>query len=230
MSSDVEKPTEQFSVQEVLAIVETQREREKADIRAHCLSAWSGNGNLDAACLKRFAWSGAFARQLLGEHPFAPIYDSVDEIATAFRILKAARDMIVDEYGIFHSDIAYSNFKRHEYFSHKLTQDIFQFVFASEALVQAYRRLIGKAPQYKERYEALRSQVFCEPGLQDFIKKLRNCYGHQEIILAEPRGSIRRDEEEVITSSIEFDKDRLLRMRDVWNKQSRTFIKSQKKS
>lgn len=209
---------------EFFQIINNQKLREKKEIRDHCVSVWEQGSHLELDGLRRLGWSGPSAREILAAHPFATRDSAVREIGSAFEILKSARDQLVEDYGAHHGALSYGDFKNMNVFQSKLTQDVFQFVFSAEALVQSYRRLISIGPEYKAGFNAVREKIFDNKGLSEFIKKLRNCYGHQSIIIVEPRGSVRIAEIKTVTSSVNFNKTNLLALRDAWNSDSRRFI------
>lgn len=224
MSAD--EPGEPFpgSMADFSRIFNAQKDQELQELSDICTTAWAEGRALDLETLKHFAFAGPHSKGILRKHPFTSISDAMAQIEAAFGILKNARDQIVDEYGVYHADMAYNHFRRFDSFSVKLTQLVFQFVFASDALVQSYRRLLSVAPQYEKNFQAARNVVFVDDGLSDFVKKLRNCYGHQKIIIVIPGGSVRYSETKEVSSSIIFNKKELLSMPEVWNQAASVFM------
>lgn len=209
----------------IMASVNAQKERAEADLLSRCSAIWSQNQKLDLETLRELSYSKN-GLSIIKAHPLWPVEDSRKDIDLAFDILSRSRDNTLRSYGEFHALIMHGQFNETKRLSNDLTNSVFQFSFAASALVQAYRRFESVGSNYADKLKSARAAIFSNVGLQKFVQEVRNCYGHQKFLIAEPRGSVRYGETKEVESSVEFDRDKLLQMRDAWNKEAWQFIQN----
>ena len=169
------------SFHDAMKFMNAQQAKANASLFDQCKACWNVGGHLPVETLKRFAGSGRGA-EWLESHPSAQIFSAMAEIETAFEILIRARASIVQLYGHFHATLMYDGFELTEEVALKTTHEVFKYVFAAAALVQAYRRFQSLLPYDKATFECLRKRLFADAELVAFVHGLRNCFGHQNVI------------------------------------------------
>lgn len=174
--------------------------------------------------LKKFAWSGKSNEWLRNHHPFFPTYEAMAQIETAFEMLVQARSSLVELYGHYHATLIYDGFKLTEEVAWKTTHEVFKYVFAASALVQAYRRFLQLDVLDREGYNRVFRISFNNIELMAFVQNLRNCYGHQMILRVSPIGRISYGKNIQVESSLTFDRGLLRSLRDAWNADAKRFL------
>lgn len=106
------------------------------------------------------------------------------------------------------------------------TKEVFAFAFAAASLVAAYRRLKSAAPQMEKSFDTLCSEIFADRPLQEFIKELRNNFGHSSLFEAQPQYTITFGERRRVTTDLRFERAALLA--GTWNTPAQAFIDNSK--
>lgn len=131
---------------------------------------------------------------------------------------------MVELYGHFHAALIYDGFKYTEEVAWKSTHEVFKYVFAASALVQAYRRFLALEVRDKKGYDRAFGRSFHDTELMNFVQKLRNCYGHQMLLRVSPVGKIIHGESVKVESALTFDREILLSLKDAWNADAKGFL------
>jgi hypothetical protein len=226
MSENGEPRTSSADLAEIFKVIEDQQRRKDEEVRQKCCAIWLREGQLDNNLLHELA-SSRQAQSILSEHPLWILQSPRHDIDVAFDFLKRSRIDALRSYGEYHALLTQGIFSETKRLSIDLTESIFRFAFAASALVQAYRRFESAGPYWAPQLTLARTRIFSGTGVQAFVQKLRNCYGHERILIAEPRGSVLYRGTKTVTSSVEFDRNKLLDLKDAWNAEARAFIESQ---
>lgn len=213
-----------FDLQSWIGVINDQRDERDRFVLEECVSRWREGQSLPLELLRDFAWSGKGYQWLEEHHPFYTVIKATEQIKTAFDILVAARSSLISVYGNYHAAITYDGFKTAEAASMEATQEIFKYVFAAAALVQAYRRFVSREDSFKEGYNKELFASFDKKGLMQFVQDLRNCYGHQNLFKVMPVGTVHYGEKKSVESGFVFEKSRLLEIDNAWRKDARNFI------
>lgn len=78
----------------------------------------------------------------------------------------------------------------------------------------------------RNAYKEVFSEAFHDRDLMAFVQKVRNCYGHEMLLHVTPKGTISLGNKIEVESALVFDKERLLILKDAWNKEAKHFIES----
>jgi hypothetical protein len=213
-----------FDLQSWVGVINDQRDERDRIVLEACVSRWREGQCLPLELLRDFAWSAKGDKWLEEYHPFYNVIKATEQIKTAFEILVSARASLISVYGNYHAAITYDGFKSAEKASMEATQDIFKYVFAASALVQAYRRFLSIDDSFREGFNRELSASFHKKGLMDFIQKLRNCYGHQNLFKVVPVGTVHFGDKKSVESGLIFEKSRLLEIDNAWNREAKEFI------
>lgn len=220
-----DKVSENFNLLRMaINAINDQRTESNNLLLQECKACWRSNDHLPLELLRRLAWSGKGAQWLRDHHPFFPITEAIEQIETAFEMLVAARSSLIELYGHYHAAIIYDGFDSTKEVSLKTTHEVFKYVFAAAALVQAYRRFLSLDGSYKEGYDRVFKSSFNDIELMKFLQDLRNCYGHQTILRVAPVGTVYHDETKKTVSALTFDKEKLLKLKGTWSTEARQFL------
>lgn len=189
-----------------------------------CKIYWENDGHLPMVLLKKFAWSGKGKEWLENHHPFFPTFEAMTQIEAAYEMLVQARASLVELYGHYHAALVYDGFELTETVAWKTTHEVFKYVFAASALVQAYRRFLKFDVPEEDGYQRVFQVAFHDTKLAAFVQKLRNCYGHQMLIRVHPVGTISHGEQIEVKSALTFDKDLLISLPNAWNSEAKRFL------
>jgi hypothetical protein len=146
------------------------------------------------------------------------------QVETAFEILVDARASLVELYGQYHAKLMYDGVGANDQVASKTTQEVFKYVFAATALVQAYRRFCTFDAPDKDGYDSALNKAFHDVALKNFVHKLRNCYGHDWVIRVSPVGKISFTEDRQVESALTFNKELLLLLKGAWNTEAKSFL------
>lgn len=134
-----------------VAQMNEQRRLEEDTLLSECREHWDSGKHLPNDLLKRFGWSGKGSSWLKNYHPYFPTYEAMEQVETAFKMLVQARASLIELYGHYHAALMYDGFELSDEVAWRTTHEVFKFVFAAAALVQAYRRFLGHVPASEER-------------------------------------------------------------------------------
>lgn len=206
-------------------LMKEQRRREHEALLEDCKSAWRAEGKIGSIeLLRKIGYSSPEAfEEILSEHPARAQHQGVDNIDRAFSVLRLSRDAIHDVYGAFHAQAVHDASRPDlKGTLAAATKEVFAFSFAASALIAAYRRITSAAPQIAEPLDRLRKEIFSYEPLNEFIKKLRNNFGHSTIFAAQPQYTITIAEQRSVVTTLQFDRKALLK--GGWNDLALTFI------
>lgn len=202
-----------------------QRQQEDQSLLEEFKNAWHSDSKITPIELLqklRHASPEAIAA-ISTAHPARAWHDSIDNVDRAYSVLRLSRKAINSLYGVFHSTAVHERERPNlEKTLEIATKEVFAFSFAAASLVAAYRRLISGAPQISDRFEQLVEELFLDSNLREFIKNLRNNFGHSVLIAARPRYVVTLGAQRTVTTELQFDKEELLK--GEWNAASKCFI------
>ncbi|WP_320178320.1 hypothetical protein [Roseovarius pacificus] len=218
------RPKPPATLKDAISLVSQHNKETEEQVLRECRNCWDSDSPLSHDLLKKFAWFPSASRWLADFHPFYPVYDAMLQVETAYDILSEARKALIELYGHYHATLMYDGFSRTEEIGQKTTHEVFKYVFAATTLVQAYRRFDKAFPAGHEAYTAALAQSFHDRELQAFVQRLRNCYGHQTLLRVEPWGKVKIGSATNVESSLIFDKEFLLGLKDAWNTEARSYL------
>ena len=136
---------------------------------------WKQFGEIrDKDLLLRIGYSSEeFVDELLSSHPAKKLADGVKNVNMAFDILSRSRIAFVDLAGKFHARVVHELHKDEdrEPALSEATKEVYTYSCAAESLVQAYRHMISGRIKIEEKYNALRTEVFSDSKILQFIKR-----------------------------------------------------------
>lgn len=161
--------------------------------------------------------------ELIAIHPFWQVWEAIDRVSQAYMILKTSFEQVLSSYGKLISSAEHGDTVDHDGIERESLHSIFQFSFAAFSLVESYYGIRGRREGISENLSNLRKREFVDAEMAEFVKKLRNNYGHVWIL--KPRSSFNMSfvGERRVTAKIEFRTSELLRNGD-WNAGAKRFL------
>lgn len=173
--------------------------------------------------------SQGFFEELLSSHPAKELSDSVKNVDMAFDILSRSRAAFVDISGKFHTRVVHQLHKEQdrEPALSEATKEVYTYSCAAESLVQAYRHMISGRAKIEQKYHALRTEIFSDSKILQFIKGLRKSNNHVHILTASPHFTItnRFEGKPEVKSGISFNRTAILNSNE-WSPAAKSFVEA----
>jgi len=222
-------PKQLGTLASAIDLVNEHRSKNNDLLLQECKACWDNGGHLTMELLKKFAWSGSGNKWLRNHHPFSPTFEAMAQIETAFEMLVQARASLIELYGHYHATLMYDGFEMPKEVAWKTTHEVFKYVFAAMALVQAYRRFLKLGVPDRQGYYRVFDLAFCDTELMAFVQQLRNCFGHKVFLRVSPEGKVSISDKVQVESALTFDRELLISLKDAWNSDAKRFLERSKK-
>jgi hypothetical protein len=210
-------------------IMHRQRDEREANLLMECKRAWSAGGMIaDKNLLTHLGYMSPDGYQrVLDEHPAKAAHDSIDNVNTAFGLLKASRHEIIKIYGQFHAQVMHDSADSGhlEDVNTTATKEVYTFSCASYSLVQAYRHFKSAVPECATRHDEVVAEVFGAKPIGDFVMGLRKSYNHQNLFRARPTYTVSLGESRTVETNLRFDRQLLLKNTE-WTVAGRRFLET----